>query len=88
MGPLGVEPVADGTGGTNWASLSTAGKRLRTSKLQQASPPFLAALISTLTFRSPAHEQARSLRRAQDVRKQLVAIMDRYKLDLVSGGWG
>ena len=30
--------------------------------------------------------QARSLRRAQDVRKQLVAIMDRYKLDLVSGG--
>jgi ATP-dependent RNA helicase DHX8/PRP22 len=29
--------------------------------------------------------QARSLRRAQDVRKQLVAIMDRYKLDLVSG---
>jgi ATP-dependent RNA helicase DHX8/PRP22 len=30
--------------------------------------------------------QARSLRRAQDVRKQLVAIMDRYKLDLVSAG--
>ncbi|KAL4424788.1 hypothetical protein ABPG77_000828 [Micractinium sp. CCAP 211/92] len=30
--------------------------------------------------------QARSLRRAQDVRKQLVAIMDRYKLDLVSSG--
>ena len=29
--------------------------------------------------------QARSLRRAQDVRKQLVAIMDRYKLDLVRG---
>ena len=32
-----------------------------------------------------AFVQARSLRRAQDVRKQLVAIMDRYKLDLVSG---
>ena len=31
-----------------------------------------------------AFVQARSLRRAQDVRKQLVAIMDRYKLDLVS----
>lgn len=30
--------------------------------------------------------QARSMRRAQDVRKQLVAIMDRYKLDLVSCG--
>lgn len=30
--------------------------------------------------------QVRSLRRAQDVRKQLVAIMDRYKLDLVSAG--
>ncbi|KFM27366.1 putative pre-mRNA-splicing factor ATP-dependent RNA helicase [Auxenochlorella protothecoides] len=30
--------------------------------------------------------QARSMRRAQDVRKQLVAIMDRYKLDLVSAG--
>ncbi|KAK9841672.1 hypothetical protein WJX74_009878 [Apatococcus lobatus] len=30
--------------------------------------------------------QARSLRRAQDVRKQLLAIMDRYKLDLVSAG--
>ncbi|KAK9814683.1 hypothetical protein WJX72_009734 [[Myrmecia] bisecta] len=30
--------------------------------------------------------QARSLRRAQDVRKQLMAIMDRYKLDLVSAG--
>lgn len=30
--------------------------------------------------------QARSMKRAQDVRKQLVAIMDRYKLDLVSCG--
>jgi ATP-dependent RNA helicase DHX8/PRP22 len=30
--------------------------------------------------------QERSMRRAQDVRKQLVAIMDRYKLDLVSAG--
>jgi len=30
--------------------------------------------------------QARSLRRAQDVRKQLLQIMDRYKLDLVSSG--
>jgi len=30
--------------------------------------------------------QARALRRAQDVRKQLVTIMDRYKLDLVSSG--
>ena len=30
--------------------------------------------------------QARSMRRAQDVRKQLVAIMDRYRLDLVSAG--
>lgn len=30
--------------------------------------------------------QARSMRRAQDVRKQLVTIMDRYKLDLVSCG--
>ena len=30
--------------------------------------------------------QARSMRRAQDVRKQLVAIMDRYRLDLVSCG--
>eukprot|EP00803_Ostreobium_quekettii_P000314 evm.model.scf_193.5 EVM.evm.TU.scf_193.5 scf_193:32945-51100(-) len=28
--------------------------------------------------------QARSLRRAQDVRKQLLAIMDRYKLEMVS----
>lgn len=35
---------------------------------------------------APMRVQARSLRRAQDVRKQLVAIMDRYKLDLVSGG--
>ncbi len=33
--------------------------------------------------------QARALKRAQDVRKQLIAIMDRYKLDLVSaGGFG
>ena len=30
--------------------------------------------------------QDRSLRRAQDVRKQLLTIMDRYKLDLVSAG--
>ena len=30
--------------------------------------------------------QERSLRRAQDVRKQLLAIMDRYKLDIVSAG--
>eukprot|EP00899_Mesostigma_viride_P013186 jgi/Mesvir1/21869/Mv04246-RA.1 len=30
--------------------------------------------------------QARSMRRAQDVRKQLLAIMDRYKLDVVSAG--
>jgi ATP-dependent RNA helicase DHX8/PRP22 len=30
--------------------------------------------------------QARSLRRAQDVRKQLLTIMDRYKLDMVSAG--
>lgn len=33
-----------------------------------------------------ARAQARSLRRAQDVRKQLLQIMDRYKLDLVSAG--
>lgn len=30
--------------------------------------------------------QSRSLRRAQDVRKQLLTIMDRYKLDVVSTG--
>ncbi|EIW86950.1 P-loop containing nucleoside triphosphate hydrolase protein [Coniophora puteana RWD-64-598 SS2] len=30
--------------------------------------------------------QARSMRRAQDVRKQLVGIMDRYKHDIVSSG--
>eukprot|EP00741_Cyanophora_paradoxa_P023533 tig00021589_g22735.t1 len=30
--------------------------------------------------------QARSLRRAQDVRKQLLTIMDRYKLDIMSAG--
>ncbi|KAL8137387.1 hypothetical protein V2J09_003388 [Rumex salicifolius] len=30
--------------------------------------------------------QARSLRRAQDVRKQLLSIMDKYKLDVVSCG--
>lgn len=30
--------------------------------------------------------QARSMRRAQDVRKQLVTIMDRYKLDIVGAG--
>ncbi|GJQ14352.1 hypothetical protein GpartN1_g6143.t1 [Galdieria partita] len=30
--------------------------------------------------------QARSLKRAQDIRKQLVAIMDRQRLDLVSAG--
>jgi len=30
--------------------------------------------------------QARSLRRAQDVRKQLLTIMDRYRLDCVSAG--
>ena len=30
--------------------------------------------------------QARSMKRAQDVRKQLVTIMDRYKLDIVSSG--
>ncbi|KAJ3686120.1 hypothetical protein LUZ61_015284 [Rhynchospora tenuis] len=30
--------------------------------------------------------QSRSLRRAQDVRKQLLTIMDRYKLDVVSAG--
>jgi ATP-dependent RNA helicase DHX8/PRP22 len=29
---------------------------------------------------------ARSLRRAQDVRKQILAIMDRHKLDIVSAG--
>jgi ATP-dependent RNA helicase DHX8/PRP22 len=30
--------------------------------------------------------QARSMRKAQDVRKQLLTIMDRYKLDIVSAG--
>ena len=30
--------------------------------------------------------QARSLRRAQDVRKQMLGIMDRHKLDVVSCG--
>lgn len=30
--------------------------------------------------------QSRSLRRAQDVRKQLLTIMDRYKLDVISAG--
>jgi len=30
--------------------------------------------------------QARAMRRAQDVRKQLLGIMDRYKLDMVSAG--
>jgi len=30
--------------------------------------------------------QARCMKRAQDVRKQLVTIMDRYKLDLISAG--
>ncbi|CAK9233002.1 unnamed protein product [Sphagnum jensenii] len=30
--------------------------------------------------------QSRSLRRAQDVRKQLLTVMDRYKLDVVSAG--
>eukprot|EP00955_Chlamydomonas_euryale_P042660 352392-Chlamydomonas_euryale.AAC.3 len=30
--------------------------------------------------------QDRSLKRAQDVRKQLLAIMDRYKLELVTAG--
>lgn len=30
--------------------------------------------------------QSRSIRRAQDVRKQLVTIMDRYKMDIVSAG--
>jgi ATP-dependent RNA helicase DHX8/PRP22 len=30
--------------------------------------------------------QGRGLRRAQDVRKQLLGIMDRYKLDIVSCG--
>lgn len=30
--------------------------------------------------------QARSLKRAQDVRKQLITIMDRYRLDIVSAG--
>ena len=30
--------------------------------------------------------QARSMKRAQDVRKQLVTIMDRYKLDILSAG--
>ncbi|KAF8819374.1 putative pre-mRna-splicing factor ATP-dependent Rna helicase, partial [Cardiosporidium cionae] len=30
--------------------------------------------------------QSRALRRAQDVRKQLITIMDRYKLDIISAG--
>ncbi|DBA76854.1 TPA: hypothetical protein ACH3X2_008868 [Trebouxia sp. C0005] len=44
----------------------------------------------TSKFSNPwCHEnfiQSRSLKRAQDVRKQLLQIMDRYKLDLVSSG--
>lgn len=32
------------------------------------------------------HSQARGMKRAQDVRKQLLGIMDRYKLDVVSSG--
>ena len=43
-------------------------------------------------FSNPwAHDnflQARSLRRAQDVRKQLVSIMDRYQMDVISAGGG
>ena len=39
------------------------------------------------SFRSvPPPVQVRSLRKAQDVRKQLVAIMDRYKLEITSCG--
>jgi ATP-dependent RNA helicase DHX8/PRP22 len=38
----------------------------------------------TLTVHQSA--QVRSLRKAQDVRKQLVAIMDRYKLEITSCG--
>lgn len=34
----------------------------------------------------PSPHQDRSLKRAQDVRKQLLAIMDRYKLELVTAG--
>ena len=30
--------------------------------------------------------QARAMRRGQDVRKQLVTIMDRYKMDIVAAG--
>ena len=45
-----------------------------------------SALLPPLRRTPLLPPQARSLRRAQDVRKQLVAIMDRYKLDLVSAG--
>ncbi|CAA7022960.1 unnamed protein product [Microthlaspi erraticum] len=40
------------------------------------------------TKRGPSFSslKSRSLRRAQDVRKQLVSIMDKYKLDVVSAG--
>lgn len=44
----------------------------------------------TSKFSNPwCHEnflQARAMRRAQDVRKQLVSVLDRYKMDIVSAG--
>lgn len=48
--------------------------------------PQLVFAALTLFPHSCPRVQDRSLKRAQDVRKQLTAIMDRYKLELVSAG--
>ena len=68
---------------------------MRKAKFHQAEGDHLTLLAvykgwETAKFSNPwcfeNFVQARSMRRSQDVRKQLVTIMDRYKLDIVSAG--
>jgi len=68
---------------------------MRKAKFHQAEGDHLTLLAvykgwETAKFSNPwcfeNFVQARSMRRSQDVRKQLVTIMDRYKLDILSAG--
>lgn len=53
-----------------------------------ATPPRVVWLLMTTLHFSPLQNfiQARNMKSAQDVRKQLLGMMDRYKHDIISAG--
>ena len=74
-----------GEGGEGKRQITGAGRGVLLAQNPPSPPPLrIQNLPPPLRIASPP--QDRSLKRAQDVRKQLLAIMDRYKLELVTAG--